>query len=79
MIQTLERCPDLGQMLVNKYLILILGSTTSQNLEKKMKTQIIPAFFEIVPEVDIPTLYSSECKMEAIEDTLLFAPQLFKL
>jgi hypothetical protein len=38
MIQTMERCPDLGKMLVSKYLIVILGSTSSQNLEKKMKS-----------------------------------------
>jgi hypothetical protein len=79
MINTMERCPDLGKMLVSKYLIVILGSTASQNLEKKMKTQIIPSFFELVPEEDITITYSSGCKTESMEDTLLFAPQLYRL
>jgi len=79
MINTMERSPDLGKMLVSKYLIVILGSTASQNLEKKMKTQIIPSFFELVPEEDITITYSSNCKTESMEDTLLFAPQLYRL
>ena len=37
LVNTMERCPDLGKMLINRYLIVILGSTTSQNLETKMK------------------------------------------
>jgi hypothetical protein len=37
LVNTMERCPDLGKMLLNRYLIIILGSTLSQNLEAKMK------------------------------------------
>lgn len=79
MINTIERCPEIGKMLVAQYLIVILGSTSNQNLEKKMKSQIIPSFFELAPENDITITYSSGNKIESMEDTLVFAPQLYRL
>jgi hypothetical protein len=37
LVDTMERSPDIGKMLLNRYLIIILGSTVNQNLETKMR------------------------------------------
>ena len=63
----------------NRSLIVTVSSTSQSNLEVKLKRDIVPSFAGLAPPEQIFCTYISQNRIHAIEDSVLFAPQLYRL
>lgn len=80
MFDTVRTDKEIFQFLQNKYILIVIGSIVHYDIDKKLKNKIMPNFFQIKENYNALKLtYISQRKVEAMEDSLLFAPHLFKL
>ncbi|CDW75782.1 UNKNOWN [Stylonychia lemnae] len=77
--QQIEGNPLLRELVTKDALIVALGSTTFQNLENKIRLQMMNKIVQFIPNHELPLLYLSENKIQALEDSITFFPGLFKL
>ena len=75
----MDRSVHLRELVTNQYVILTLSSVCHQNLESKMKDEMLPGYYKLVGGHNqnyksIKTTYLSGNTIESFEDTLLFAP-----
>jgi hypothetical protein len=63
----------------NRSLIVTVSSTSQSNLEVKLQRDIVPSFAGSAPPEQIFCTYISQNRIHAIEDSVLFAPQLYRL
>jgi len=54
-----DRSPEIGKMLINPYVILVVSSVVHQNLGSMLKDQLIPSFFEIAKSKEISLAHLS--------------------
>lgn len=66
-------------MLVDKYAILVIGSTVHHQIDQLVKQTLLPVFFRAVPRQQLTMTYLSSRKVEALEDSLLLARYLYTL
>ena len=76
---SMDRSVHLRELVTNQYVILTLSSVCHQNLEAKMKDEMLPGYYKLVGGHNqnyksIKTTYLSGNTIESFEDTLLFAP-----
>ena len=81
---SMDRSVHLRELVTNQYVILTLSSVCHQNLEAKMKDEMLPGYYKLIAghnlnHRSIKTTYLSGSTIESFEDTVLFAPQLYKL
>lgn len=76
---TLQRSPDVRKLLLNRYLIIVVSSTVHHNVDKKMRDDVLPDYFDVVGKDDVRLAHVSQRKIEAMEDSVLFAPYLYRL
>lgn len=69
----------MADMLINRFVIVVVGSTSLGNLSQIMKAKVGKRLHEMVSRDQLKLIYSSRAKADALEDTLVFSPQLFKL
>ena len=73
------RDPLLEELITKDVILLAIGSTTFQNLEFKLRSQVVPKIQIFLPPEEMPLLYLSENRTQSIEDCIHFFPSLFKL
>jgi hypothetical protein len=66
-------------MLVNPYLVMVVSSATQKELGPKLQKELIPSFEKMGRTKILKIAHISENKVEAAEDAVTFAPQLFRL
>ena len=79
LLATVQRSPDVRKMLLNRYLIVVLGSAVHLNIDKKLRKDLVPDFQELVDKDEMKVIHVSQRKIEAMEDSVLFAPYLYRL
>jgi hypothetical protein len=82
LIQVQERVQSskyISRLMGNRSLIVTVSSTSQSNLEVKLKRDIVPSFAGLAPPEQIFCTYISQNRIHAIEDSVLFAPQLYRL
>lgn len=63
----------------NHSLIITVSSTNQSNLEAKLQNEIIPSLAGLVSRDELFCSYISQNRIHALEDSVLFAPQLYRL
>lgn len=76
---SMDRSVHLRELVTNQYVILTLSSVCHQNLESKMKDEMLPGYYRLIGGHNhnyssIKTTYLSGNTIESFEDTVLFAP-----
>ena len=66
-------------MLVNPYLIMVVSSATQKELGATLQKELIPSFEKMGRGKILKVAHVSANKVEAAEDAVTFAPQLFRL
>ena len=61
-------------MIGNRFLVVVVSSTSSSNLDVKLKSQIVPSLSKFAPQEEFLCSYISQNRIHAIEDTVIFAP-----
>ena len=80
LLATILKNKEIAQMLIQNHLVVVIGSSSQQNLASKVKKEILPSFQSMVSkEEGFKLIYLSENKMHSIEDTVMFSPSLYKL
>lgn len=77
--RTIQASKELARLLVQPHLILVVSSASQQNLGDRMRKELVPSFQQLGPEPLLSLVYLSASKIEAVEDAVTFAPQLFRL
>ena len=75
----IEASPQLKKLFTKRYCILVIGSVVHNFIDKLLKTELIPAFLRYQDPGQMSLCYLSNSKVEAMEDSLLLAPYLFRL
>ena len=76
LLHALETNPLLKEICENELLILVLNSSTSQSLQSKLYNILHRSS---VTSDEAVLLYASDNKVKAMEDCIMFSPELFKL
>ena len=54
-----NRSPEIGKMLINSYVIIVVSSVIHQNLGAILKDQLLPSYFEMVNPKEIALTHLS--------------------
>jgi len=82
LMATIQQSKEIARMLVQPYLVLVVGSSSQQNLGPRLRRELVPSFQRLCAHDDEEVLslaYISGSKIEAVEDAVTFAPRLFRL
>ena len=79
LLATIQASPEIARMLVQPYLVMVVSSSSQQNLGPRLRNELVPSFQRLEQEAVLSLAYTSASKIEAVEDAVTFAPQLFRL
>lgn len=66
-------------MLVQPYLLVVVGSAAERNISARLRKELLPSFQKLEGGAALKLAHLSASRVEAAEDTVTFAPQLFRL
>lgn len=58
---------------------MVVSSTIHDNIDKKLRDEIADQYAQLVKKEEIKMVHVSQRKIEAMEDSVLFAPYLYRL
>lgn len=59
LMNTIQQCKQVSRMIGNRFLVVVVSSTSSSNLDIKLKNQIVPSFSKLAPQEEIICTYIS--------------------
>jgi hypothetical protein len=79
LLSTIQASSELARMLVQPYLVMVVSSASQQNLGPRLRKELVPSFQKLAQAEVLSLAYISGSKIDAVEDAVTFAPQLFRL
>ena len=71
--------PALAQMIQTRHCILVIGSASHSNVDKLLKSKLLPQFYRACDPEQLNLSYLSYSKVDAMQDSLLLASYLYRL